>query len=88
MKLIILHETYIGTQFPCTLEYGDYTGLIDNEERDLDNWVLDLVSVAEDRYGVDNPIIHFEYGEESEFEVCDVTGLRGKCVAVTAFILV
>ena len=76
MKTIILHETYIGTQFPCALEYGDYTGLIDNEERQL-----------EDRYTA-NPVIHFEYGEQSEFETCDITDLRGNCVAVTAFILV
>ena len=87
MKTIILHEAYIGTQFPCALEYDDLTGLIDNEERELDNWVLDLVNEAEDRYTA-NPIIHFEYGEQSEFETCDITGLKGNCVAVTAFILV
>ena len=88
MKTIILHETYIGTQFPCALEYGDNTGLIDNEERQLEDWYSSLVNVAEDHYGVNNHVIHFEYGEQSEFEVCDVTGLRGECVAVTAFILV
>ena len=88
MKTIILHETYIGTQFPCALEYGDNTGLYDGEERQLDDWFSSLVNVAEDHYDVDNPIIHFEYGEQSEFETCDVTGLMGNCVAVTAFILV
>ena len=88
MKTIILHETYIGTQFPCALEYGDNSGLIDDEERQLDDWYSGLVNIAEDRYGVSNPCIHFEYGEQSEFEVCDITGLRGNCVAVTAFILV
>lgn len=87
MKTIILHETYIGTQFPCTLEYGDYTGLIDNEERELDTWLSNLYNEAEDRYTA-NPVIHFEYGEQSEFETCDITGLKGNCVAVTAFILV
>jgi len=87
MKTIILHETYIGTQFPVALDYGDNSGLIDNEERELDNWVLDLINIAEDRYTA-NPVIHFEYGEQSEFETCDVTGLKGNCVAVTAFILV
>jgi hypothetical protein len=88
MKTIILHETYIGTQFPCALEYGDNTGLIDNEERQLEDWFSGLVNVAEDRYGASNPYVHFEYGEESEFETCDITDLRGNCVAVTAFILV
>jgi hypothetical protein len=62
MKTIILHETYIGTQFPCALEYGDYTGLIDNEERQLEDWFSGLVNEAEDRYTA-NPYIHFEYGE-------------------------
>lgn len=87
MKTIILHETYIGTQFPCALEYGDNSGLEDGEERQLDDWFSGLVNIAEDRYTA-NPVIHFEYGEESEFETCDVTGLKGICVAVTAFILV
>jgi hypothetical protein len=88
MKTIILHETYIGTQFPCALEYGDLTGLIDGEERQLDYWVLNLIREAEESYDIFDPVIHFEYGEESEFETCDITGLKGNCVAVTAFTLV
>ena len=88
MKTVILHEAYIGTQFPCALEYGDDTGLIDDEERQLDDWVLSLISFAEDRYNIHDPTIHFKYGEQSEFETCDITGLKGNCVAVTAFILV
>ncbi len=88
MKLITLHETYIGTPFPCALEYGDNSGLIDNEERELDNWVLDLINIAEDRYNIHDPVVYFDYGEQSEFETCDITGLKGNCVAVTAFILV
>lgn len=88
MKTIILHETYIGTQFPCALEYGDATGLEDCEERQLDDWYSGLIALAEDRYGVHDPVLHFEYGEQSEFETCDVTGLRGDCVAVSVIILV
>lgn len=87
MKTIILHETWIGTQFPCALEYGDNTGLTKAEERELDDWYSGLVAEAEDRY-TKNPAILFEYGEQSEFETCDITGLKGNCVAVTAFILV
>ena len=30
MKTITLLEDYIGTQFPCALEYGDVTGLEDD----------------------------------------------------------
>ena len=87
MKTIILHETCIGTQFPCALEYNDLTGLNDGEERQLDAWLSNLYNEAEDRY-TSKPCLHFEYGEESEFETCDITGLRGNCVAVTAFTLV
>ena len=88
MKTITLLEDYIGTQFPCALEYGDVTGLEDGEERQLEDWYSGLIALAEDRYGVHDPVIHFDYAEESEFETCDVTGMRGNCVAVTAFILV
>ena len=88
MKTIILHETWIGTQFPCALEYDDLTGLDDDEERQLGAWVLGLIREAEESYDIFDPVIHFEYGEESEFEVCDITGLRGNCVAATAFTLV
>lgn len=87
MKTITLLETYISTTFPCALEYGDVTGLTKAEERQLEDWYSDLVAEAEDRY-TKNPAILFEYGEQSEFETCDVTGLKGNCVAVTAFILV
>ena len=87
MKTIILHETYIGTQFPCALEYDDLTGLDDGEERQLDTWLSNLYNEAEDRY-TSKPCLHFEYGEQSEFETCDITGFKGNCVAVTAFTLV
>lgn len=87
MKTIILHEAYIGTQFPCALEYGDNTGLIDDEERQLDTWLSNLYNEAEDHY-TSKPCLHFEYGEQSEFETCDITGFKGNCVAVTAFTLV
>ena len=88
MKTIILHEAYIGTQFPCALEYNDLTGLNDGEERQLDAWVLDLIREAEESYDIFDPVLHFKYGEQSEFETCDITGLKGNCVAVTAFTLV
>lgn len=88
MKSYIIHEGYIGTQFPCALEYGDVTGLEDGEERQLEDWFGDLIALAEDRYGVHDPVLHFEYGEQSEFETCDVTGLRGNCEAVSVIILV
>jgi hypothetical protein len=88
MKTIVLHETWIGTQFPCALEYDDLTGLDDDEERQLDAWVLGLIREAEESHDIFDPVIHFEYGEESEFEVCDITGLRGNCVAIAAFTLV
>jgi hypothetical protein len=88
MKSHIIHDDYIGTQFPCALEYDDVSGLEEDEERQLDDWYSGLIALAEDRYGVHDPVLHFEYGEQSEFETCDVTGLRGNCVAVSVIILV
>jgi hypothetical protein len=88
MKSHTIHDDYIGTQFPVALEYGDVTGLEDDEERQLEDWYSGLIALAEDRYGVHDPVLHFEYGEQSEFETCDVTGLRGNCVAVSVIILV
>ena len=88
MKTIILHEAYIGTQFPCALEYNDLTGLNDGEERQLDAWVLDLIREAEESYDIFDPVLHFQYGEQSEFETCDITGFKGDCVAVTVFTIV
>ena len=88
MKSYTVQETHIGTQFPCALEYDDVSGLEEDEERQLDDWISGLVAEAEDRYGVNDPVLHFEYGEQSEFETCDVTGLRGNCVAVSVIILV
>lgn len=88
MKTIVLHETYIGTQFPIALEYDDRTGLYDGEESQLEDWYDSLFHIAVDKYGANNPYVHFEYGAQSEFETCDVTGLKGNCVAVTAFILI
>lgn len=88
MKTIILaDDIYIGTQFPVALEYGDESGLTDEEIRQLDDWYSGYVSEAEDRY-TSKPCLHFDYGEASEFETCSVTGLKGNCVAVTVFILV
>jgi hypothetical protein len=73
--------------FRAPLNTAITPALYDNEERQLEDWFSGLVNEAEDRYTA-NPVIHFEYGEESEFETCDITGLKGNCVAVTAFILV
>lgn len=88
MKSHTIHECYVGTQFPCALEYDDVSGLEEDEERQLDAWILGLVNEVEANYRLFNPVLHFEYGEQSEFETCDVTGLRGNCVAVSVIILV
>lgn len=86
MKTIIIDECYIGTQFPCALEYGDLSGLEEEEEQDLNNW-LALQTVRADKH-TKFPSLRFEYEDEPEFETCSVTGLKGNCVAVTVFILV
>lgn len=86
MKTIIIDECYIGTQFPCALEYGDLTGLEEEEEQDLNNW-LAFQTIKADKH-TKFPALTFEYGDESEFETCEITRLRGNCVACKVFILV
>ena len=85
MKTEVLFDTYIGTQFPCAIENGDFTGLDDDEDLDLHRW-LEAIDTTAKGYSP-NAYAYFEYGEESEFEECDVTGMRGNCVAVRVTVL-
>ena len=82
MKSEILDEDYILSIFPCSIGYGDESGLEDDEERALEFWLNDLEKAAKKRYGPDVCLV-FEYGDESEFEPCAILGVRGDCVAVT-----
>ncbi len=86
MKTIIIDKCYIGTQFQCVLENWDFSGVDEEEEQALNNW-LALQTVRADKH-TKFPSLRFEYVDESEFETCEITRLRGNCVACDVFILV
>lgn len=71
-------ETYqykITDQFICAIEYGDYTGLSDEEEAQIDNFLASVPSQL------------FSYSEESHFAKCDVCGLYAQVLDVTVTVL-
>lgn len=73
MKLELIEETTIGQHFVCPVEYGDMTGLSDEEEQMLDRWIAHYPSAV------------FVWGEEDEFARCDVTGMMSRCIEVQIY---
>lgn len=61
----------ICTAFVTAFEYGDYTGVSDEEEHQIDEYLSNLPSPH-----------YFEYGSESFCGRCKVTGLMADCVEV------
>jgi len=86
MKSAILYETKILSIFPCAIEYDDLTGLDDDEIDALDDWLSANEAEAEKRFGP-KVQVHYEYGEESEFALCDILDVRGDCVEVKVVVL-
>lgn len=64
-------ETQVLSVFITAIEYGDYSGLETEEMPLLDNWLEEQPSGAV-----------YEYGEESFFGECDITGWMGDVVTV------
>jgi len=60
----------IAEFWECPIEYGDYTGLTDEEAAQLDAWL--------EQY----PQAVFDWGDERLFARDVITGLRGDCVEV------
>lgn len=74
MANIQLIETcLIAEYFICAIEYNDYSGLNDEEESQLNDWLENY------------PGCMFEYGGSVEFAKCEITGLMGKCVNVKVY---
>jgi len=69
----LIEEVTIAEYFVCAIEYGDYSGLDDKEESQLNEWLENY------RYCI------FEYGNREEFERCEITGLMGSCVNVKIY---
>lgn len=67
MANIRLIETCtIAEYFICAIEYGDMSGLDDEEERAINDWL--------EYY----PSCMFEYGESVEFAKCEIIGLMAE----------
>jgi hypothetical protein len=73
MRMELLREAVIGQHFAVPLEYGDVTGLSDEEERLLRRWVAAY------------PNASFVWCGEDEFAQCEITGLKGACVTVEIY---
>jgi len=73
MKIELLDTTTILQHFAVPIEYGDVTCLSDEEETKLKHWLVAY------------PHATFEWGEESEFARCEITGLMGNCVEVKIY---
>ena len=69
----LIEEATIAEYFVCAIEYGDYSGLNDEEEKHLDEWLANY------------PHCIFEYGESEEFAKCEITGLMGSCMDVKIY---
>lgn len=72
-----LNEYKISEHFASAMINGDYSGLTDAEERELNDW---LKSVAE-------PGAHWHCANsDSEFAQCEITGLLSLCFTTTQYI--
>ena len=69
----LIEEATIEECFICAIEYGDYSGLTDEEESQLDDWLAHY------------PYCIFEYGNIDEYSRCEITGLMGRCVNVKIY---
>lgn len=69
-KMKPIDTMYIAECFFCNIEYDDYTGLTEWEIEQLEAWLKGY------------PNCYFEYGDSSEFERCNITGLMGNCIEV------
>lgn len=69
----LIEEATIAECFVCAIEYCDYSGLSDEEESQLNDWLENY------------PCCMFEYGESSEFARCEITGLMAACINVKIY---
>ena len=69
----LIEEATIAECFVCAIEYDDYSGLTDQEEKHLVEWLADY------------PYCIFEYGDSEEFAKCEITGSMASCVNVKIY---
>lgn len=69
----LIETCTIAQHFICAIEYGDMSGLDDDEESSVCAWLENYPSCT------------FEYGEYAEFAKCEITGLMSDCVVVKIY---
>lgn len=73
VNMQLIEEATILDCFVCAIEYNDPSGLSDEEESQLNDWLGNY------------PCCLFEYGDSGEFARCEITGLMGNCVNVKIY---
>lgn len=69
----LIEESTILDCFVCAIEYNDHSGLSDEEESQINDWLENY------------PCCNFVYGDIEEFARCEITGLMGNCVNVKIY---
>ena len=66
----------IGSHFVVALEYGDETGLSDQESQELAEFIESLPKGH-------NGSNHWSWGDSDEFARCEISGMMGHCTQAT-----
>lgn len=74
MAIEFYGEFLICEEYVSALEYGDFSGLNEEEETLVNAFIEGLPNCSA-----------FEWGESSEFETDAITGLKAKCVTCKVY---
>ena len=77
MRLIPENEYSVAGCYLSAIINGDYSGLTDDEEQELNNWLDDVEHVNG---------THWEVSEESCFDTDEITGLLADCYTLIQYI--
>lgn len=70
----IIEEWYIAESFVCAIEYGDISGGDFSEDE------VEAIEQFQERLAEFSPYGCLTWGEESEFEIDHISGLKGNCL--------
>ena len=75
------YKYILGAQFASAIVNGDYSGLSDNESKQLDSFMADLPNHYHYKTKQHKNFDMVDYEQESSLDHCEITGLLGDCVA-------
>lgn len=64
----------ICSAYVCAIEYGDFSGITNNEQSEVENFLNNLPDGS-----------MFQYGEKSYFSRDEISGLMADCIETTVF---